>query len=291
MSEKRPTYRTPEDRKMYERSYLNIDEAHKRAQEVLTDNEIPLEEFIGLSDTYPEDSVKRDIAEVKRLEGVFEQSPSKIHADILEAIVCEQGELSNWFGPESQVIKTSRFDDYINKIDMVVETKGDDQGFSRFSHLALGIDVTFGSKDLYRKFDTIRANIDNGTLGEVKYFRSDRQHVTRHLGKVPQIVVGVAVERVKELGLLWMNRKNKELSEHAVQVTILEEAALQLKTFIEYAENSERKEAQSVVPILEKELQKIRELLEEKKKRGLVGIKDDKVFEEIKRNLVSFTKE
>lgn len=274
---------------MYERSYLNIDEAHKRAQEVLTDNEIPLEAFIGLSDTYPEDSVKRDIAEVKRLEGIFEPSPSKIHADILEAIVCEHGELSNWFGPESQIIKTSRFDDYINKIDMVVETKGDDRGVSRFSHLALGIDVTFGSRDLYRKFDTIRANIDNGTLGEVKYFRSDRQHVTRYLRKVPQIVVGVAIEKVRELGLLWMNRKNKELSEHAVQVTILEEAMLQLKAFIEYAENSEGKEARGVVPILEKELEKIRELLEEKKKQGLVGIKDDKVFEEIKRNLLSFT--
>lgn len=286
MSEKQHyQYPTPEDRKMYESSYLKIDEAHERAKGVLEDNEIKLDMFSGL---YDEDILERDTKEVERLEGIFEQSPSKIHADILEAIVCEHGELSNWFGSESQVIKTSRFDDYINKIDMVVETVGDDRGYS---HLALGIDVTFGNRDLYKKFDAIRANIDNGTLGEVKYFHSDRQHVTGRLRKVPQIVIGVAVEKVRELGLLWMNRKNKELSEHSVQVTILEEAALQLNAFAEYARKSDGEGAINVAQILEKELQKIHELLEEKKKRGLVGIKDDKVFEEIKRNLLSFTKE
>ena len=273
---------------MYESSYLKVDEAHERAEKFLDENEIRLETFAGL---YDKDLLARDANEVRRLEGTFEQSPSKIHADILEAIVCEQGELSNWFGPESQVIKTSRFDDYIHKIDMIVETKQDGQGVSRFSHLALGIDVTFGSKDLHRKFDAIRANIDSGVLGEVRYFHSDRQHFTGCLRKVPQIVVGIAIERVKELGLLWMNRKSKELSEHGAQVTILEEAALQLNAFAEYAKKSGGKEAANVVPILEKELQKIQELLTEKKKAGLVGLKDDKVFEEIKRNLLSFTKE
>lgn len=289
MSEKPPyQYQTPEDRKMYESSYLKIDEAHERAERFLAENEIKLETFTR---TYDKDTLARDAQEVQRLEGMFEQSPSKIHADILEAIVCEQGELSNWFGPESQIIKTSRFDDYLNKIDMVIETKEEGQGVSRFSHLALGVDVTFGSKDLYKKFSAIRANIDKGTLGEVKYFYSDRQRIAKPLSKIPQIVIGVAIERVKELGLLWMNRKNKELSEHPVQVTILEEAALQLDAFVAYARKNGGEETARVAPILEKELQKIRELLEEKKERGLVGLKDDKVFEEIKRNLLAFTRE
>lgn len=273
---------------MYESSYLKIDEAHERAKGVLTDNEIKLETFAGL---YDEDILTRDTKEIERLEEIFEQSPSKIHADILEAIICEHGELSDWFGTESEVIKTSRFDDYINKIDMVIETKEDGQGVSRFSHLALGVDVTFGSRDLHKKFDAIRANINNGVLGEVKYFHSDRHHFTGRLRKVPQIVVGVAIERVKELGLLWMNRKSKELSEHAVQVTILEEAALQLQAFADYARRNNTKETENVVPILEKELQKIQELLTEKKKAGLAGLKDDKVFEEIKRNLAFFAQE
>ncbi len=269
---------------MYESTYLHVDEAHKRAEKILDESEIKLEMFAGL---YGADSLAHDTAEVERLEKGFELRPIKIYADILEAIVCETGELNEWFGPLSQIIKTSAYDDYKNKIDMVVETVGDNQGFS---HLALGIDVTFGSQDLHKKFDAIRARIDSGELGEVKYFHSDRQHFTGRLRKIPQVVVGVEIERVKELGLLWMNRKNKELSAHSAQVTILEEAALQLEAFIEYAENSEVEEAQGVAPVLEKELRKVRELLEEKKKQGLVGIKDDKVFEEIRRNLLLFTK-
>ncbi len=282
MSEKHPIYRNPEHAKMFESSYLHLDEAHERAKKVLTENEIKLERFTGL---YDENILARDIAEVKRLEELFEPSPSKTYADIFEAIVCEHGELSDWFGSGCEVIKTSPFDDYVNGIDMVAEIKGEHQGFS---HLALGIDVTFGSKDLHKKFDPIRARIDKGHLGEVKYFYSDRQHYRAHLEKVPQVIVGVEIERLKDLALLWMNRKNKELSRHPAQITILEEVALQLEAFTNYAKKNGERGSESLAPILERELWKIRELLEEKKKMGIVGVRKDKVFEEIRKNLRPF---
>lgn len=264
---------------MYESSYLKVEQTHERAAKVLSDYEIKPETFAGL---YGDEILKRDTAEVTRLEGLFERTPSKIYGDILEAVTCEHGELSEWFGPKSQVIKTSRFDDYINKIDMVVETETEDR---RFSHLALGIDVTFGSRDLHKKFDAIRANLDSGNLGHVKYFHSDRQHFTGRLGKIPQVVVGVELERVKELGLLWMNRRNKELGEHPMQMVILEEAALQLKTFAEYARMGGKADTAA---LLEAELQKINELLAGKKADGIKSLQNDKVFEEIRRNLLSF---
>ena len=280
MSEKHFLYRNSADERNYERTHLDIEEASRRAQKTLSEYEIKLEIFSGL---YGEDGLKHDAKEVERLEGLFEPSPSKIHADILEAIMCEHGELSEWFGPRSEVIKTSRFDDYKNKIDMIVETETEDR---RFSHLALGIDVTFGSKDLSKKFDAIRKNIENGKLAEIKYFHSDRQHFTGRLRNVPRVVVGVELERVRELGLLWMNRRNKELALHPVQSTILEETALQLHTFAEYAAAIGRND---LVPILEQEFRKIKDLLDEKKKNGIQSLPHDKVFEEIKRNLLSFT--
>jgi len=278
-SGERYIYKSTEEERAYESSYLKPEEAHARAKAVLSEYEIKPEIFVGL---YNDDMLKRDAEEVARLEGTFEQTPSQIYADILEAVTCEQGELSEWFGARSQVIKTARFDDIKNKIDMVVETESEDR---QFSHLALGIDVTFGNRDLHKKFDAIRANIDKGKLGQVKYFHSDRQHMTGRLQKVPQVVVGVEIERVKELGLLWMNRRNKELREHPVQMAILEEAALQLKTFAEYAARTDKKD---LVDILERELQKINELSEEKRKAGIKSIGQDKVFEEIKRNLQMF---
>lgn len=148
MSEKQPIYRSTADERMFERSYLNPEEAHVRAKETLSEYEIKPEIF---SD-YDPAMIKRDAEEVARLEAIFEPTPSKIYGDILEAVACEHGELSNWFGAKSQVIKTARFDDYKNKIDMVVETEAENR---QFSHLALGVDVTFGSNDLHTRSSTL----------------------------------------------------------------------------------------------------------------------------------------
>ncbi|MHB1163271.1 MAG: hypothetical protein ACYCZZ_01960 [Minisyncoccota bacterium] len=282
MSEKQPVYRDTEHERMFESSYLNVEEAQERAKNVLADAEVKMALFDGL---YDEVALKRDEHEVARLESVFDRSPSKIFGDILEAVVFEHGELSDWFGPQAQVIKSARFDDYINKIDMVIEFEDAEK---RFSYLALGVDVTFGSQDLSKKFADIRTKIDSGELGEVKYFHSERQHFIGPKSKVPQVVIGTEMERVKELGLLWMNRKNKELGEHPVQITILEEIVLQLETFADYAKRTGK---DAVADIFAAELLKVRELLQEKKRNGMKGIKDDKVFAEIKRNLLSFTKE
>ena len=136
-----------------------------------------------------------------------------------------------------------------------------------------------------KKFAYIKEHIDHGTLGEVKYFHSDRQHFTGRKQKVPQVVIGVEIERVQELGLLWMNRRNRELGEHPVQMVILEEIALQLRTFADYARQGGKDD---LVLIFEKELRKIHELLAEKKIQGIKTLASDKVFEEIKRNLLSF---
>jgi hypothetical protein len=256
------------------------EKAHERAELLLEENEIKLEAFEGL---YSSKGLKEDAAEVARLEQKFDGDPmTKKYGNILEAITCEHGELSDWFGPNAQVIKTSRYDDYINKIDMVIET----QENNSFSNLALGIDVTFGSYDLHKKFNAIRQKIDEGTLGEIKYFHSDRQNIHGRLSKVPHVVVGVEIDRVKELGQLWMRQEKKQLSMHPVQVTLLKEAKEQLETFAQYAERTGKGDLKN---IFERELKKVKEILALKAKEGLKGIPEDKVFEEIRRNL-SFLK-
>lgn len=259
-----------------------------RARETLAECDVDLKQFKGV---YSDDVIQRDMAEVTRLESVFEQSPIKKYGDIFEAIVFEHGEQSNWFGESSQVVKTSRYDDYINKIDLIVESR-DESGM--FSQLALGVDVTFGSQDLSKKFNAIRDGIDQGRLGSVKYFLADRpngQQFAGPLNNIPHIVAGIEVDRVTELGRLWVDpKKKKELAVHPIQMTILEEAALQLEAFAAYAGRSEASEnTKALVPILNQKLQEIKNLIREKRATGITGIKDDKVFEEIKRNLQIFT--
>ncbi len=253
----------------------------ERAKEFLTSCEVDLKKFRGI---YSDDEIQDDIAWVERTEKKFEPSPIKKYGDIFEAVFCEQAEMNEWV-PNSQVTKTSRFDDYRNKVDMVVETHDADD---TITHLALGVDVTFGSEDLSKKFRGIRDNINKGELGSVKYFLADRPRNQKFAGplrNIPHVVVGVEVDRVTELGLLWVNRKNRELATHPAQVTILEEISLQLETFVEYAKSVG---GTTLVPILELELQKINEMLAQKKAAGLTGLKNDRVFEEIKRNLLFF---
>jgi hypothetical protein len=263
-----------------EKSNFTPEKAHIRAQKILEENEIKPEAFEGL---YSSSGIKSDVNEVARLERKFDGDPmAKMYGNILEAITCEHGELSDWFGPNAQIIKTSRYDDYINKIDMVVETKSENESFS---NLALGIDVTFGSYDLHKKFGDIQKKIDAGTLGEVKYFHSDRQHIHGRLQKVPQVVVGVEIDRVKELGQLWMQQEKKKLAIHPVQVTLLKEAREQLEVFASYAERTNKPD---LAALFRRELHKVKEILVMKAKADLKGIPEDRVFEEIRRNLLFF---
>jgi len=271
---------------------LKLEEAHSRAKTLFSASEIKPQKFAGIRG-YSDEVIRADTAEVQRLEKKFQQptseeevalSRAKEYGDILEAIAFEHGELSDWFGSNARVIKTSRYDDYINKIDLVVETEAPDH---EFSDLALGMDVTFGSFDLHKKFDAIRANIDQGKLGRVKYFLSERpgKIFAGPLDNVPYVVVGVEIERVKELGILWMNKKNRQLGEHPVQRILLQEAALQLKTFADYATRVNQPE---LAAILNSELTQISALMREKREAGIETITHDNVFDEIKRNLESF---
>ncbi|MDP1689998.1 MAG: hypothetical protein Q8L52_02230 [bacterium] len=276
------SFTNPASGKVAESSYLNLEEAHARATELFAQYEIKPEKFAGMRG-YPDAEIRTDTEDVRRREKNFKYDIQSDFADILEAIAFEHGELSEWFGPTSKVIKTSRYDDYFNRVDLVVETEAADQ---EYSHLALGMDVTFGG-DLHKKFAGIRAKIDQGRLGQVKYFLSDRPDkiFAGPLHNIPEVVVGVEIDRVRELALLWMNKKNKQLGEHPVQRMILREIALQLKTFAAYARHIGKDD---LAVILETELQTVEALMKEKRGAGIEVVEQDKVFEEIKLNLAAF---
>lgn len=258
----------------------------EHAKEVLAVNEINLKNFKGV---YSDPDIQRDINEAKRLELIFEKSASKKYGDILEAIILEHGELSDWLGSNYTLVETAPIDDYQRGIDVVV-VKNSDNG--EFDRQALGIDVTYGQYDLHEKFVAIRKNMDDGKLGSIKYFfveRSNGQSFAGHLENIPQVVAGVEIGRVTELALLWMNpKKKKEMAMHPAQMTLLEETALELETFAEYAAAGKKPETRALVPILKQKLEEIKKLIREKRAAGIKGLPHDAVFEEIKRNLLHF---
>src|SRR3989344_2748306 len=268
-------YRNTEDERAYERTDLVLEEAHNRAVKVLENYKIKPE---NLSGVYSEEEIAGDNYEVRRLKEKFGEQPSKNYAELLEAVIFEHGELSEWFGPGADLIKTSDFDDIKNGVDMVVGFK---QGKDNFSNLALGVDVTFGSKILSQKLEKIKKRIDKGKLGEIKYFDSELQKKVGPL-ELPQVVIGVEVETLREVGLLWMNRRNKELANHPIQAVILEETKRQLEAFKKYAESQGNND---IAVIYTKDLAIIRRIIANKKDITLGKLVKDRVFLGIKDEL------
>lgn len=214
-----------------------IKNAHERAtREVLSnpDYAIQEDEFTGV---YSANDIAADKAEVARLERIFAQrdTPEKVNtkkiADVLEAIVLMQSEMNEWLG-SATTLRTSKFDDYKNKVDMLAEWSHPEGG-SRV--LALAVDVTFGSTSVEEKLTEIRNEINSGTLGKVRYFRDSDKQFMGMRNNVPRTVIGVSQPMVEELAQLWLANDNKALAKHSVQRQFLVQIVYQLTTMRDYA--------------------------------------------------------
>src|SRR5690349_11480567 len=109
----------------------DISRIHDKAKAVLEGAKIKEEKF---ADLYGEETVKRDEEIVKKKRAEFKRQSDeysedqKRFADIFEALILEQGELSNWFGENAITHKTSDFDDINNGVDAVIEFTSDRPG-------------------------------------------------------------------------------------------------------------------------------------------------------------------
>lgn len=223
---------SPEFNRLEQKS--NLEEAHKKALSLNERYEIKPESF---TDLYGEQVVNNDLVELKRLEGVFksqetpESREMKMWAEVMEAIILEQGEQGEWFGDKASTIKTSRYDDIKNGVDAIVEFE---EGINRASHAGLAIDATY-SDEVGKKVKSIKNKIDSGKLGVVKYFESEQMPLRGELSEIPITIVTANAKTVRELAELWANNDKKSLANHWVQFQILEELIEECKIFSTYA--------------------------------------------------------
>jgi hypothetical protein len=257
-----------------------IERIHKQAEAVLEQDRILEQDFI---EPYGKDTVARDLAWVaKREEEHARQStPESIEAkqvaDIFEALILWNGEQSNWLGESAITKKTSKFDDYENGVDAIIEFQTENPRTA--SHLGLAADVTFSS-DTTRKFDRLRKLIEKGELARVKYFHFEHMNMHGQLSKLPEVIIGAERRTVMELAELWDQKKFKSLADHKVQIMMLLQMREQLLTFSMYAESLGKTH---LADIYRERLQIIQDILDKKKDIAL-RVKyeiDDKVHASI----------
>ena len=270
-----------------DRNYIHppIEHAYNTAEETLAKNAIDPHDFTEL---YGAENIERDLARVEKKEKGFTVDAPKIYAEVLEAILFDQIGNGDWFGKGTRAIKTSQYDDYINGSDIILELEEVNR---TLSHLSLSVDVTFGTTTEEKKFAMIKKHIDDETLGEIKYFHSERGGFQGKLSRVPQVVIGVEKELLIKLSGLWADKhgrkeeNSEELASHPVQRLIFAEILLQLQTFRIYAEETKK---ESIVPIYEKSINILEEILRGKGPAGLGDLRNDKVFTAIRESLQVF---
>lgn len=236
-----------------------IDAAYERACKILSEPIDP-RDFKDYKD------VEEDIACVQRLERSFAAQDAEVSPEmrksmklgkIFEAIIFEHAEQSNWFGESATTTAASRYDDYINKVDAIVEFPEEKAGAS---HLALAMDITIAGS-FGEKFDHIKQGIDAGTLTEIKYFASEHLNIRGRKDKVPHVIIGVDRQTLYDVIKAWMQKDTKALADHPVQVKILEEIRLQLIAYRTYAEGRGKND---LSPIFQKTEEIIASIITEK---------------------------
>lgn len=211
-----------------------IEEAAKKADSIITRDEIKLSDFFGSADA---DRLRKDAEYVKMRETEFfqlnstQEQESLRWSKVLEALIHEQGEQSNWFGPDATTIKTSRYDDIAGGIDEVLQFRKEEAGLY---FLGLAIDATY-SHDTIEKLKRIKSEIDAGNLADIRYFISEDDELKGELKNIPRVVIGVDKKTVSEVAELWLDGKSKELSLHQIQFQILEQILNQCEVFAKYA--------------------------------------------------------
>jgi len=190
------------------------------------------------SDIYPVKDIKRNDAEVLRLQTIFDQEPNSAkerdrYARALEMILVEFA--SSWL--PGFLSRASKYDDFIHGIDLVLEMSCVSGRVRR-----LGIDVTSSPQKVALKLDDTIKRLRNGPPHQMKYFASELDGTRGHVD-LSRVVLGTDdLAIVSQLVRLYLQYKKTETSaeririrklieQHAIGVQVAKELEMQLRSF------------------------------------------------------------
>ncbi len=192
------------------------------------------EASFGNGKPYSNEEVEADLAYVREKEehqftGEREgEAATQMHYGTMEGIASY-----DWFGPDAEVVPTSRYDDIRNGVDFaVVFTEEDAEPVI----LAVDATTTEDTVTLGGKTERARADIAFGKLATIKYFNTpgklDGQIPKPGEVSVPRVVIGANAENANELTKTFASALEKggkrALGEHRIQHALLMEAEGQL---------------------------------------------------------------
>jgi len=222
-------------------------------------------EPLDFTDTYPEKEILKDLKHLQLAEKRIEDKKGKMSpferevADLnekrgqaFEVLLVDQVYNGEWFGPEAMPVQTSRYDDVLRGVDMIIEFDREDE----IERVALAVDASTTSEidHMERK---IKRNIRRVTEDfwplEVKYFESqindsNGNYFKGELKGLIPIVIGADrqnADRVFDIfsELISLEKRNnkelrderrwlrEKLSRHPIQKVFFEQVEVQLQMY------------------------------------------------------------
>lgn len=195
---------------------------------------------VNMSDFTNRKDLARDVALVnEKLELIREtcqkgtefEKMAIVQSDVFEYMLHQHIQEAQWFGPETQSILPSIYDDMFNGTDLIIEQH---VGLQAYSFSALGIDATFSAEGAVKKLERNKDFLSTGRLGRVKYFKSDRANFRGSIDNVPHFVIGLGRPALFEmLGKYVQSGAVKENNQEARRM-VLEQIIAQARYFAHF---------------------------------------------------------
>ena len=214
----------------------------------------------------------------EELERLDEVSRNKIEmskklSDCLEGIILNT---KSWFGVNSQVYPTTKWDDYANGVDLVVERMSGDI----VNHQGFALDVTYGGYNtISKKIKRISDRLKRGNLGKIDFFKSNDGRFKGQLSEIPLVVIGADGNTMKDLVNLFAEKEDQKIEDHPVQFQIIEQVIMQCDFFIELAKQIEDKNSSDRIISAYERLRKDFELI--KKTKQMLHVSEGVNFRDV----------
>lgn len=196
----------------------------KKYSEEISEERIKLENFKDLeaAGKYAPGEIEKDIAYVEAIKS-RESSGTKRGA-LLEGIISEQAELSNWFGQDSSLIFLSEYDDRMSHSDLLLEMESDKgESVKLLIDVTTSVDESKIDEKISRSYDSL----GGVKLGKVKYFESRREEFRGKINSIPRVVAGINPRTLRDF-CDSIREKNNRQEDNYIQFMLLEEIENQL---------------------------------------------------------------
>jgi hypothetical protein len=194
-----------------------------------------------------EEKIKQDLAAVEMLEKKWgqgndlETQETKLKADIAEYIIYKN--LGTWIDQKALPIITSKPDDYLRGIDLLLESESDNEKSPDINHIGIGIDVALvsskgSSQSIENKKNKIKNFIRLGKLTEARYVSGGSFEGS--IENLSYIAIFVSNEHFEDLfSSVLKNGSNDKEQKHILKYIIAYQILKQLGTYYQVSNKKE----------------------------------------------------